>query len=583
MKRALPLLHERWPARFDVSPAPCSRMAAAAIPWGYCCKRFKIAWPVPDVRISRDGFQVLDAEGRPMQAGLRGYVRVGGPEIAAGENEAADALAEAIDRCDPEGIRAAVARGASLTVLPDTSTSPLLAALFKFEEPEWRECVELLIELGCHVNGVNKDPPIVVCVDERFLDEPDALEAVELLLERGADVNATDADGQTALFRSVLDQRVELVRLLLEHGANPDIKDRNGVSPVDWLRKACERETNFQERTVFAELLSLLTGQPVAKPQAATLTPALAAESKRFRMCVTARRLLPLLNANLSIRRWDDYPYAKRRWFRDREQQLADAGFQFAQHFGIGLSNQSAFTNPDLGFDAILSAGDKPGCEIIAYHSDHTTTTVTNSTDVVGPEFAPPSRVLKEVQGASPAQLVEYLRDLARGKEMMRVDAASFASRYTEALNRVARETGERARHVLETPTLLVDGSPPRYERLGCYLDFADWKDPGYSSENWVRDWKEKFAKADRDPPDSTSDAVDAAMYLVVMRHFQFASAPEPGEFLASGGDVALAHFRAIARAAKGCTHAEPWFQFRSLVRGLLLCAWPGAGKRSKR
>ncbi|HUY87974.1 MAG TPA: ankyrin repeat domain-containing protein [Pirellulales bacterium] len=501
-------------------------------------------------------------------------------KATAGKNKAAAALARAVDRCDPDGIRQAVAEGASLTYVPETSMSPLMAALSKVEDAEWKECAELLIELGCPVDGVNNDPPIVHCVDEDF-DEPDALEMVELLLAHGADVNAADSYGNTALFRCVVDNRVELVRFLLAHGADPNIKhERLGMSSVAWVCKRYEDKdkTELRQRAQYADLLGLLTGEAVEKPKAATLSPALAAENERFRRCVTARRLLPLLDANLSIRRKKSAPFEKRRWYRDWRQQLLDTGFEFAQHFDLGLSDKSAFTNSHLGFDALLSGDAKGRCEIIAYHRDYTTTTVASFADAVGGEFAPPSRDMKEFKGASPAELVDHLKELVRGKEMMRVDASSFASRYTEALNRVAHETGERALEVLKTPTIFIDGMPARFERLGCYFDFvgAGWKDPGFSSQNWVRDWRDEFAKANTDPPDSTDYALDAAMKLVAMSHFQFASAPEASEFLAAASDAALAHFQAIAEAGKDCVEAAPWFQFRALLRGLLLCALAG-------
>jgi hypothetical protein len=320
--------------------------------------------------------------------------------------------------------------------------------------------------------------------------------------------------------------------------------------------------------------------QRVAKPSRGTLSPALAAENERFRICVTARRLLPSLSADVgkSIRSKEVSPYGQRRWYRDWQQQLVDAGFQFVQHLNIVFADYSAFTNPELGFDALLSEGDKPGCEIVTYHSDHTVTTVANFAALVGGEFAPPSRVWTHLKGASPTQLVEHLRELVRGKELQRIDASACVSRFTEVVNRVEHEIGERALHVLKTPTILIDGSPARYERVGCYFDFvrAGWKDPSYSSANWVRDWEREFVAPNSNPPDSTAAAVDAAMKLVAMSHFEFASAPDPKDFLGPGSAVALAHFRAIARAGKNEVHAAPWFQFRALLSGLLLCALAG-------
>src|SRR5487761_1437456 len=253
--------------------------------------------------------------------------------------KAARALAKAIESCDAEGIRAAIAQGALLTALSDTEQSPLLAALYKVEEAEWKECAELLNELGCPDNGVEGDAPIVYCVDEYDFDEPTALEALELLVAHGADANATNLSGQTALFRCVVNRRIALARFLLEHGADPNLKDRNGVSPIEWLRGALKRELDFdfEQRTHYADLLGLLTGKPAARPKTQSTTSALAAESARYRACVMARRLLPMMNANVSIRRKKESPYAKLRWYRDWHKELLDAGFEFVQHFDVRL------------------------------------------------------------------------------------------------------------------------------------------------------------------------------------------------------------------------------------------------------
>ena len=119
------------------------------------CKYFEICRPMPAIRILDDGFQIISAAGRPVKSGLRGYFRLDGPAILEGDAEAAVALAHAIGGCDADGIREAVEQGASLTSpLPDSSLTPLIAALCKFGKPGWDACVELLLELGCPVDGV---------------------------------------------------------------------------------------------------------------------------------------------------------------------------------------------------------------------------------------------------------------------------------------------------------------------------------------------------------------------------------------------------------------------------------------------
>ena len=53
-----------------------------------------------------------------------------------------------------------------------------------------------------------------------------------------------------------------------------------------------DEEKGFRSRTKYAELLSVLTGQPVAKPEVPTLHPELQAENQRFERCLQARRML---------------------------------------------------------------------------------------------------------------------------------------------------------------------------------------------------------------------------------------------------------------------------------------------------
>mmetsp|Transcript_5544 Transcript_5544/g.13507 ORF Transcript_5544/g.13507 Transcript_5544/m.13507 type:complete len:331 (+) Transcript_5544:29-1021(+) len=52
------------------------------------------------------------------------------------------------------------------------------------------------------------------------------------LLRLGADVNAKDANGQTPLFASVRERKLETVRMLLEAKASVDDQDRSGNSPL---------------------------------------------------------------------------------------------------------------------------------------------------------------------------------------------------------------------------------------------------------------------------------------------------------------------------------------------------------------
>ena len=189
---------------------------------------------------------------------------VNGPEIAAGENDAATALEEAIEACDAQEVRRAIKQGAPLAALPDSSVAPLLAALYRCDCPGWQECAETLLECGCSIDGdAQSDPPILECVGH-FVPEPLSLQLVEFLLAHGADVNATDpVCNSTALFESVMLRRCELVQFLLQHGADVHVKNKQEVSAIDWLRERLDDESPGRCRSEFAELLSLLTGETI--------------------------------------------------------------------------------------------------------------------------------------------------------------------------------------------------------------------------------------------------------------------------------------------------------------------------------
>ena len=325
----------------------------------------------------------------PGELGLAGFFRLDGPPICEGDAEAAVALAGAIRDCDADGIRKAVAQGASLTSrLPEISLTPLMAALCKFGKPRWDACVELLLELGCPVDGVKSDPPIVACAAHDMLGP----KTVELLVAHGADVNAADRDGTTAILECVIRGRVGLTRFLMQHGADPTIKNRSGLSALGWLRKRYDEEKGFRSRTRFAELLSLLTGQPVAKPEMPTLRPELQAENTRFKLCLKARRLIAVMPTEFELTPEKVSPLAKTSWYRDWQKELLGAGFLPAGHYRILMLRQSAYTHPKLGFDAILSgSADQPRCEIVAYHDDHSATHVSNLRIESDSDFAQPS------------------------------------------------------------------------------------------------------------------------------------------------------------------------------------------------
>jgi ankyrin repeat protein len=68
----------------------------------------------------------------------------------------------------------------------------------------------------------------------RHKTEAEAIDAIRLCLENGVDINATDARGQTALHGAALKGYDQVVQFLADHGAKPDIKDKRGLTPLDF-------------------------------------------------------------------------------------------------------------------------------------------------------------------------------------------------------------------------------------------------------------------------------------------------------------------------------------------------------------
>jgi ankyrin repeat protein len=68
----------------------------------------------------------------------------------------------------------------------------------------------------------------------RHKTEPEAIEAIRLCLEGGVDINSVDARGQTALHGAALKGYDQVVQFLADHGAKPDLKDKRGLTPLDF-------------------------------------------------------------------------------------------------------------------------------------------------------------------------------------------------------------------------------------------------------------------------------------------------------------------------------------------------------------
>lgn len=93
---------------------------------------------------------------------------------------------------------------------------------------ETPQCLEALVEFGCHLDAKNNDGNTAVHV---FVTR-NRLSCLATLLSCGANPNVISADGSTALQIAVKVGDPYLVQALLIFGADPNLKDPEGFSPL---------------------------------------------------------------------------------------------------------------------------------------------------------------------------------------------------------------------------------------------------------------------------------------------------------------------------------------------------------------
>ena len=81
----------------------------------------------------------------------------------------------------------------------------------------------------------------------------DKFENLELLLRASEAPNARDLEGKTALFKAVNFNKIYAIQLLLSHGARACIKDKNGLTPFQFLGK----DEKVKNLLLYGELLRL--------------------------------------------------------------------------------------------------------------------------------------------------------------------------------------------------------------------------------------------------------------------------------------------------------------------------------------
>lgn len=110
----------------------------------------------------------------------------------------------------------------------DSAGTPFLCAAARNGK---KDMVQWLLEKGADIDAISRDRGYSAVMDAVWKSNK---EIVELLVSKGANLNFVSRDGQTALILATGSGHFDICRILAENGADPTIKDRMGMSSIDY-------------------------------------------------------------------------------------------------------------------------------------------------------------------------------------------------------------------------------------------------------------------------------------------------------------------------------------------------------------
>ena len=552
------------------------------------CQHYGVPARSPEVIAENGKFVVIGVQGKPIKGTHRGLIEYYGQEIAAGENPAADQLEEAIERRDVEAVRAALEAGAPVDVLAESSVSPLLCALYKWETPEGQKMAELLLQHGAKINGREGDDPPLVELNSHMVADHISYEAGKFLLEHGADVNAQNSYGETALHEAVVHLKWASAELLINQGAQPSDE------LIKWARERIERDLKFYRRSDYAKYLTLLTDEEVELPPTEVLTPELEAENARFTEYFQLSDTLALLEAGIAVRDNKRNTLMQQPEAEAWVSELKNAGFEVAGpvQLVIGFNVRPSFSmvHVDKKMEAIITAAgpqmDQIRVDIGVYHPDGEVTCAGNLPPESFLGMKTPYTHFTLVEDANAKKLVKALgAKVAKSqREVLPVDVKGYLVRYRKHNSRVLEYVKAEIQGRLERPAIFVNGKPARFEKVKCYLDMSSWKDPTYSTRRTTKSFLNdvaKGAKVDPKVDDWTAGrGLRAAYDVAVGKHMQLAGAVETTGYLSPGCETGLKYFQYQTNRSRpfsdNCYIEE---MEQALVLTILADDWPKFGE----
>ena len=122
-------------------------------------------------------------------------------------------------------------RGAKLDIPNKSNHLPLDHAILLEPSDNKHELIRHMINKGAPINGtMETDPALFTALGSRDIY------ILELLIEMGADVNVIARTGFTPLHQTILTQNLEAAEVLLENRADITIKDRHGISSLEFVQ-----------------------------------------------------------------------------------------------------------------------------------------------------------------------------------------------------------------------------------------------------------------------------------------------------------------------------------------------------------
>jgi hypothetical protein len=204
-------------------------------------------------RLKSDFLELQTTNGKPVkEKELAEMTMLVYPPLTADENPASVSLMEAIDAKDLDGVRRAIADGASLEFLPGSTDSPLAYSQPKMALSKWRPIAEALVKAGAPIDGYEWEDPLICTLIKEDTYEPWCIEFLEAILEMGADVNAPKRVPKllipeigTALHLAVKYRHPELARFLISKGASLKARDSEGKTPLDLVEEIAAEDPDY--------------------------------------------------------------------------------------------------------------------------------------------------------------------------------------------------------------------------------------------------------------------------------------------------------------------------------------------------